>query len=271
MQTEKSTKLKKNEIEAPLAVWLVWFELIKTIVPYSPSFPNVQELKIHISMLAPWDPEKTHEVYAGLRQPDFNAPPQLEGNSMAEVSAWAYLCSWGVDLPRSEFMKRNAIGPWIHINTPSTKSPWVLPSLKWVQMVGVQFDPERSMFLRTLPQHIPHLPRAPLPTCFWFSRGQTRYQIDSRYCLIIYFNDLSHSVFGSCDEHQANMTRTWCQVNLVVFFIVLMVTVATSLGYLLEVGCGGAFSLGWFKGIFGAWEHEKRWESPNAINHPRSW
>lgn len=26
------------------------------------------------------------EVYAGLRQPDFNAPPQLEGNSMAEVN-----------------------------------------------------------------------------------------------------------------------------------------------------------------------------------------
>ena len=25
------------------------------------------------------------QVYAGLRQPDFNAPPELEGNSMAEV------------------------------------------------------------------------------------------------------------------------------------------------------------------------------------------
>ena len=25
------------------------------------------------------------EVYAGLRQPDFDAPPELEGNSMAEA------------------------------------------------------------------------------------------------------------------------------------------------------------------------------------------
>ena len=35
--------------------------------------------------LAPFE-KGIKEVYAGLRQPDFNAPPELEGNSMAEVN-----------------------------------------------------------------------------------------------------------------------------------------------------------------------------------------